>query len=451
MTRRLLPAGFVALLCCAPALSQQTPAYGPRDVDSVEEFLREFEAQQEARTRLTPDQQRVVTDMMRHLAQRVVDLRTQAREAPADASLARTAEDLQAYYLFLKNARFQRDPAKYDQASAYTYGGDPPVIFLCDAFFNLEPPAQKGREGELRTMIRRHEQAALVIHECLHAQKHGILTKINPAWGGERGEDDAYTEEYRWLRTLNDGPLNELIGLMQGYMTTEFEIPSPELRNCLQKLLYHEVLDAPPGYSSPYSDLDPSDRVQYINDLLADAAAKLDAKLRIPPAPQQGPRALPPLAVTAPPTDQQVKDAPRGTDELDRQLPPKPASREPAAVRKWENDCVSKLEQLKAADPERERNKEMYLKTLTAAKIKGDVVGKAREMPCTGTCGQKTHHWWLEDRWSCSVCEHCIMPHEVLTRPDGETFHAFAQRRIKLYDDKIAAIRAEAHRLAGGR
>ncbi len=133
-------------------------------------------------------------------------------------------------------------------------------------------------------------------------------------------------------------------------------------------------------------------------------------------------------------------------DKLDDQLSPRPNPRDPVAVRQWERESIAKLEQLRESDSLREQNKQMYL----AARARGGgLLGKAGEMPCT-KCGKATFHYWFSDRWSCSICETCTMPHQVLKRPDGFTFYEFAQQRQRLYDDKIGAIRAETRRVLEG-
>ena len=107
-------------------------------------------------------------------------------------------------------------------------------------------------------------------------------------------------------------------------------------------------------------------------------------------------------------------------------------------VVRWCDDCIAILQRGKATDPERVANRKACLA----------LTGKPRKMPCRNSkCDFSGRHYWFGDRWSCPVCETCTMPSDLPIAGGGMTFRQFAQYRIKLYDDRIAAVRRRADEL----
>ncbi len=148
----------------------------------------------------------------------------------------------------------------------------------------------------------------------------------------------------------------------------------------------------------------------------------------------------------APPTPQPGPKLPPGRSERDAELtrtapPPSAEGKRPdrSAILAWRDRQVAALRRRMADDPLRAANKR--------AALAG--VGKAKKLTCA-KCGFSGKHWWIENSWSCPRCEFCTTVQDR-KRPDGLTYRQYAAARMKVYEDKIAAVRAEAQRLLTGK
>lgn len=104
-------------------------------------------------------------------------------------------------------------------------------------------------------------------------------------------------------------------------------------------------------------------------------------------------------------------------------------------IRQWRDKCIAMLERQMQEDPLRAKNREEC----------ENLPRENREMTCQN-CGFSGVHWWISPSWSCPKCEFCTMPQDV-RRADGLTYREYAARRMKLYQDKMDEIRAQADKV----
>jgi len=152
-----------------------------------------------------------------------------------------------------------------------------------------------------------------------------------------------------------------------------------------------------------------------------------------PAAPPAAPPTAGPAAPPLPPGHSPQDDA------LTKVAPPPKATGSLAtdrrAVTAWRDRQIADLRRRMAADPLRAANKR--------AALAG--AGKPKEMAC-GRCDYNGKHWWIENSWSCPRCEY-VTTVQDRKRADGLTYRQYAAARIRLYEDKIAAVRRQADAL----
>lgn len=274
--------------------------------------------------------------------------------------------------------------------------------------------------------VREHrlaELASVLLHELTHAEQQDRLQQRGSTlitigqYASTEGR--AYLAQYRWLRVLGDDAYHRLIA---SEARTGLDLPA------------FDVLDGTLDHLRAYGvhgaeDLDPKKSIDVV--ARAKVADRLDGELGIP--------------VRAAPADLD-HEVTRAVAEACGARPRLPAESEveeaPAlrrAVDAWERCTLQELWRRREEDPERARNRERYLANLAGFQ------GAPRRLACRH-CGFSGEHWWLEDRWSCPLCEHCLMPSDVVPGLEGPA-RLFARRRMRLFDEARWRVHQDAEAL----
>ena len=371
----------------------------------------------------------LLIDIQLLAAKRIAEFRERHKQYP-DQGYDEIAAELENHAKWIASQRIARGSSWFPNARAYVYTAEPGTVYLGKRFFDKHGPEHGGKamekEAAIAKEVRLGELLAVLIHERSHAEYQSYYTKKyvcrGPRWYAtfmpwEAGEPQAYTLEYKWLRALNDEPMERWKDL------TGRDYDSPEQTNVLKWLTDYAII--PTVHKSRW---------------LETAKKHLDSQLRIPKTPREitGKRIV---------DDMRRRQLPpvRPVDPV--RIPPPPDVSGPAdaswrrkQVTTWRDAQLARIQQAMEKDPARAANKRQYLALL----------GKPRAFTCS-KCGYKGKFYWFSDRWSCPGCERCIMPRSI-KRADGLTYFEYADRCKKPYLDQMQRVRRKAAELlAAGR
>lgn len=422
---------------------------------------------------LDDDKQRAIKQIQEYLGNDLKSLRKLNADSLKDPSLHRVLLELQKAQENLQHMDYKRPwglgGAMAWGADAWAYHQnlvDPLSIHIMAKYWDL-PPSVPGPEARLRQQIWYAERASILIHEMLHAGNVGVGpgTADSPKNPKERGidwgtgENEAYTIQYLLLRMTVEKPLEELRQSLQRQVPgfKPDTVTSMLLVDVLEQLRNQGIIKIAGNMNDPAvwkQAMDLADK--HVKDTIGLDVPPLlkDLEVRYIPdvpgwPPGQGPaQTAPGGQAGTPPTGQNPPTQPPGgkqppppapTAKLPPGLPAPPASGAGAGeIDKWKNECLGKLDQMFNDDPDRKKNSEDFRKTIGW--------GQVQDLTCANTkksCGV-TKHWWLDDRWSCSGCETCIMPSQ---HPKAGPFVKRLEEIRKKYDDMKAQVTAYAEQL----
>ncbi|MFC1580094.1 hypothetical protein ACFL4N_04215 [Thermodesulfobacteriota bacterium] len=165
------------------------------------------------------DNKAKVSKLLSGLEQRAKQLRALDSKNPGNG-IGRIADDLEARVKALRKADYSDGWILFGDAAAYVSVGN--SVKLTKNFFS-------GKYTE-------EEQQAILLHEAVHLDQNLFEKKIE--FWGDRGEIDAYKEEYKWLTVLGvDKGGFERLNVLQALKDDYGAIKSDEKTKDLEKEL----------------------------------------------------------------------------------------------------------------------------------------------------------------------------------------------------------------------